>query len=332
MSDLEKPKPWKTQKTGYQEALKYMNGRMLGTITSLRTPWTKVNDATTDGIEFGTTTAVAARPGGFKTGFKDQLIRDARRLNPTLEFNILDWQFEMLSKVTAIRDFSSHTQLTYKELCSAGSKLDPEVLRKCKEYAKERLKYPVDVIDETKSVKEMEDIICQYMEEKAKDVGGGKKEYVPVLCPVDHTLLVNRNGKGFLDMLYDLGDMFTRTKRKYPIAWVPLCQLVRDVEKSDRCEPGKISNYPTSGDIFGADAVMQHSDTVFILDRPFKRRIDIYGPDRYIINDDTVLAGHFIKCRNGDTRISFFKAEFQKMEIKDAAKPPTASKIGTKGK
>jgi hypothetical protein len=31
---------------------------------------------------------------------------------------------------------------------------------------------------------------------------------------------------------------------------------------------------------------------------------------------------HFIKCRNGDARMSFFKAEFEKMRIVEMATPP----------
>ncbi len=45
-------KPWKNQKAGYLEALEYIKGRREGVITSLKTPWLKFNDATTDGIEW----------------------------------------------------------------------------------------------------------------------------------------------------------------------------------------------------------------------------------------------------------------------------------------
>jgi hypothetical protein len=31
---------------------------------------------------------------------------------------------------------------------------------------------------------------------------------------------------------------------------------------------------------------------------------------------------HFLKCRNGDSRMSFFKAEFEKMKITEMETPP----------
>jgi hypothetical protein len=40
---------------------------------------------------------------------------------------------------------------------------------------------------------------------------------------------------------------------------------------------------------------------------------------------------HFLKCRNGDTRLSFFKAEFEKMSIAEMNTPAQQEKrIGTK--
>ncbi len=35
---------------------------------------------------------------------------------------------------------------------------------------------------------------------------------------------------------------------------------------------------------------------------------------------------HFLKCRNGDTRMSFFKAAFEKMQILEMATPPKQEK------
>ncbi|HEY9658682.1 MAG TPA: hypothetical protein V6C65_09540, partial [Allocoleopsis sp.] len=45
--------------------------------------------------------------------------------------------------------------------------------------------------------------------------------------------------------------------------------------------------------------------------------IKIYGPDRYIIPDINLLVAHFLKCRNGDVRMSFLQAEFERMRINE---------------
>jgi hypothetical protein len=41
-----------------------------------------------------------------------------------------------------------------------------------------------------------------------------------------------------------------------------------------------------------------------------------------MIEDDRVIVLHFLKCRNGDTRLSFFRAEFEKMKIVEMPTPP----------
>jgi hypothetical protein len=62
------------------------------------------------------------------------------------------------------------------------------------------------------------------------------------------------------------------------------------------------------------------------INKPAKQKIRFYGPDRYIIDDDNTLVLHFLKCRNGDTRMSFFKAEFDKMRIVEMTTPATQQK------
>ena len=44
------------------------------------------------------------------------------------KYRVLEFQFEMVGRTSALREFSSITGKTYKELCSAGSVLDPETL------------------------------------------------------------------------------------------------------------------------------------------------------------------------------------------------------------
>ena len=41
-----------------------------------------------------------------------------------------------------------------------------------------------------------------------------------------------------------------------------------------------------------------------------------------MIQDDRTLVLHFLKARNGDARMSFFKAEFERMQVSEMATPP----------
>ena len=104
--------------------------------------------------------------------------------------------------------------------------------------------------------------------------------------------------------------------------FIALSQLNRNIDNPDRAQQGKYGNYILESDIFGSDAMLQHADTLIGINRPAKQKIRLYGPDRYIIEDDRTLVLHFLKARNGDTRMSFFKAMFEKMEIAEMPTPP----------
>jgi len=308
-------KLWDGQHNSFNEALKYMLNRQKGLEKSIYTPWPKFNDATVDGLEWNSLTVIAARPGSGKTLIKDQIVRESFILNPHDDFRVLEFQFEMVGRNSAIREFSSVTGKPYKELTSAnGTKISDTILNQCYEYAKTRVKYPVDVISTPLTVNQMREQIDMYM-----NAHKGKK----TIITLDHTLLVKRAPyqKDRLDMLFELGEFFTQMKRDYPCLFIALSQLNRNVEDPDRAVDGKYGNYITEQDIFGSDAMLQHADTLLGINRPAHRKIRFYGPDRYIIDDDSVLVFHFLKARNGDSRMSFFKGLSSQMEIIEMQTP-----------
>ena len=314
MSKFEKS--WNGQFNAFNEALKYMQKRQTGEEKSIYTPWPKFNEATTDGLEWNTLTVIGGRPGSGKTLIKDQIIRESFTLNPDDQFRVLEFQFEMVGRTSAIREFSSLTGKTYKELCSAGSTVSNETINTCHQYAKERIKHPVDIVSTPMTVNQMREQIDAYM-----NVHKGMK----TMITLDHTILVKRapyqNNR--LDMLFELGEFFTQCKRDYPCLFIALSQLNRNIDNPDRAINGKYGNYILESDIFGSDAMLQHADTLVGINRPAKQKIRLYGPDKYIIQDDRTLVLHFLKARNGDARMSFFKAEFEKMQIAEMATPQT---------
>jgi len=271
--NLKKNKAWKDQRHGFQESLHYLQGRMKGEIKSIQTPWPKFNDAGTDGLEWHSTTVIGGRPASGKTLIKDQIVREAFKLNTGQKFRVLEFQLEMLARTSAIREYSSLLGKTYKHLCSADGKLTNEELVACYNYAKVRVTYPIDIVEH--------------------------------------------------DMLNSLGEALTYLKRKYPIAFIILSQLNRNIDNPERAEDGKYGNYVLESDLFGADALLQHADLLIGINKPGKQNIRYYGPDRYIIAEKDIMVMHFLKCRNGDTRMSFFKTEFGKMQIVEMDTPPT---------
>jgi replicative DNA helicase len=306
---------WGGQYAAFNEALKYMLDRQTGKQKSIQTPWPKFNDAITDGLEWNTLTVIGGRPGSGKTLIKDQIIRESFIHNPSEEFRVLEFQFEMVPRTSAIREFSSLTGKTYKELCSAGSILDKSTFDKCHSYAKIRITNPIDIISTPMTVNQMKEQIDAYM-----NVYKGKK----TIITLDHTILVKRAPyqTNRLDMLFELGEFFTQVKREYPCLFIALSQLNRNIDSPERAVDGKYGNYVLESDIFGADAMLQHADTLIGLNRPAKQKIRLYGPDKYIIDNEKTLVLHFLKARNGDSRMSFFKAAFEHMEIMEMDTPP----------
>jgi replicative DNA helicase len=319
---------WKSQKDGFADSLRYLKGRMEGSIKSIKTPWAKFNDATTDGLEWHSMTVIGGRPGSGKTLIKDQMVREAFKLNPDENFRVLEFQFEMLARTSAIREYSSVLGKSYKYLCSADGKLTTEDLQICYDHAKERVKLAIDVVEEPITVNELREVIADYMQQHMILNEAGDYEFTKTIVTLDHSLLLKKAPfeKDKFDTLYNLGEAITELKRKYPIAFIILTQLNRGIDNPERNEDGKYGNYILESDIFGSDALLQHADTLIGINRPGKQKIKLYGPDRYLIEDDKVLVLHFLKCRNGDNRMSFFRAEFARMRIAEMPTPPQQEK------
>jgi replicative DNA helicase len=320
----EAPKKWSSQRDGFKQSLEYLQGRMSGQIKSLKTPWAKFNDATTDGIEWNTLTVIGGRPASGKTLIAEQIVRESFPLNPGENFRVLQFQFEMLARTSAIRVIGK----SYKYLCSADGKLSESDLLKCYDYAKAKVKYPIDVVEKPCTIEEFKQIIGEYMMEHATYDSENNMILPKVLITIDHSLLFKKAPfeKDKHDMLNNLGEALTLLKRQFPISFIVLSQLNRNIDNPDRSEEGKYGNYVLESDLFGADALLQHADTVIGINRPAKQKIRFYGPDRYVIEDDRVIVLHFLKCRNGDTRLSFFKAEFEKMRLIEMITPPQQEK------
>lgn len=319
---------WKSQKDGFADSLRYLKGRMEGSIKSIKTPWKKFNDATTDGLEWHSMTVIGGRPGSGKTLIKDQMVRESFKLNPDENFRVLEFQFEMLARTSAIREYSSVLGKSYKYLCSADGKLTTEDLQTCYNHAKERVKLAIDVVEEPITVNEFREVVAEYMQQHMILNESGEYEFTKTIVTLDHSLLLKKAPfeKDKFDTLYNLGEAITELKRKYPIAFIILTQLNRGIDNPERNEDGKYGNYILESDIFGSDALLQHADTLIGINRPGKQKIKLYGPDRYLIEDDKVLVLHFLKCRNGDNRMSFFRAEFARMRIAEMPTPPQQEK------
>ena len=321
---------WQSHKDHYLDALKYMKGKQQGTILSYKTPWPSMNRATLNGFEFNTISVIGGRPASGKTLLVDQIVREGFILNPGLNQRVLQFQLEMFGRTTKIREFSSISKQTYRDLCSADESkpISDAVIAQCHAHAIKASKYPIDIIDTPVTVLQFKYTIEQYMEKFCTVGDKGRKIYKNTIVTLDHSVLIkkDKHESSKVDMLANLGEACTILKKKYPIAFILLTQLNRDTDRPERNENGKYGNFILESDIYGGDGLVQHADFVAGINCPAKRFIKYYGPDRYIIEDDTTLVMHWIKSRNGETGMNFFKAKFESMEIGEMATPATEKK------
>jgi len=326
-----------SERDSLKKAIYKIEARRTGKLKSLKSAWPKFNDAFCDGLEWRTITVIGARPGTGKTLFMEQLVDDIIKFNGDHKFRILKFQFEMLDETNGIRKLSLNTGHNYNSLMSKAEPLDDVVFNKCIElYKKSAENDIIDVIYDPCTV----DVMCatihhhieKYCEIIIDSEGKKTKKYTNMLVTVDHSALfrVAKNEKDKFTMLYALGEALTYMKKHYPVAFVILSQLNRNIDNPERVRDGEYGNYILDSDLFGADALLQHADVVLGINKPSIRKIRQYGPERFIIEDDETLVFHFLKSRNGLTKISFFKLDRETMKIVEMPPPVQAMNITTK--
>jgi replicative DNA helicase len=306
------------------EGLKYIEDRMNGRIKSFKVPWLGLNRAGVGGLEWGSMLTIGARPGSGKTLVVSQILRESRALNSTQDFNILEFQFEMGGKQSAARAFAAETALDYNIVLSTDKQLDKfshEMMEKYKEDTRifEEVGIYRVMINESLTHKEIKDTIIHYYNEL-----GGK----PLVVSIDHSWLIKKSSdeKEKIATLYNATEMIMQLKNQLPICVIMITQLNRSIEEPNRKVQGVIANYPTSSDIFGGDALMQGSDMVVALSRPFTVNIPFYGPKGYIVSPDDVFM-HLLKIRNGSDNVNmlFMKAEFKRQRMIEVGEPQASN-------
>ena len=312
-----------SERDALKKALFKMKARRNGEIKSLKTAWVNFNNAFCDGLEWRTITVVGARPGTGKTLFMEQLVNDVIKINPDQKFRILKFQFEMLDETNGIRKLSMNVGSDYNTLMSKEKPVDKGIFQKCVDFYESTEGYDlVDVVYDPCTVEEMCATIHAYMEKHKTEDG-----YTNTLITIDHSALfrVGKGQKDKFEMLYTLGEGLTAMKKKFPVAFLVLSQLNRNVETIERTKDGTYGNYILDSDLYGSDALLQHADVVLGINKPFNRRIKFYGPEKYIINDPDLLVFHILKSRNGFMGMNFYKLDNTVMRFVEIDAPPTSS-------
>lgn len=309
------------------EGLQYIDDRRHGRIKSIKTPWSGLNQAGVGGLEWGSILTIGARPGAGKTLIVSQLLREAYTNNPGQDFNILEFQFEMHPKQQASRHFAAETALDYNLILSTGKQLDDFMFSKMKTLVQEHKA----MMDVGISREVITDPLTHADMKKAMHFWYNSMGGKPMIVTIDHSWLIKKapDEKEKLNTLYNAVEMLMQVKKELPVIIVMITQLNRNLEEPTRKTPGTIGNFPTSSDVFGGDALMQGSDMVVALNRPFKNDIPVYGPKGYLVNSDDIFM-HLLKVRNGgdDVNMLFMKAEFKRQRMTEVPEPVCSNPSG----
>jgi replicative DNA helicase len=328
MTQPKKPFGAKKYSEVLREGLKYIDDRRKGRVKSFKTPWLGLNVSGVGGLEWGSMLTIGARPGSGKTLVVNQIIREARKNNPTQDFSILDFQFEMGAKQSASRAFAAETALDYNIVLSTEKQLDDYSYKMMEQFvldteALENVGIQREVINLALPHSDIKKAIEFYY-----DYMGGK----PMIVTIDHSWLIKKGAgeQEKINTLYNAVEMLMQLKNQLPIIVIMITQLNRSMEEPLRRMPNMLANYPTSSDIFGGDALMQGSDMVIALSRPSTLNIRLYGDRGYLVKDDDIFV-HLLKVRNGanDKNILFMKAEFNKQRMIEVSEPTPTNNSST---
>lgn len=296
------------------DTLKYVEGRQLGIIKSMKTGLVKLDSCLIDGVEWNSTITIGGRPSVGKSTYSDVLIDGAFDNNPEDDFDLLDFNWELSSRVILLRRLSAKLKKSYKYIISADNNVvsNTELAHMRDVLTKKYGRLPIFYCEEPLSVGEFSDTIKRYC-----DANKGRK----VLVRVDHTLLTKMVASegDRVQMLLNLLMTANAIKKSYPVIFMFLTQINREFET--RQEDGSDAAFPRQGDVYGGDAAAMFSESILLLNKPSKYGIIQYGRrggaiDLPVREDDLFV--HLVKNRNapGDTILKY-RENFANMTVEE---------------
>lgn len=311
----------KTIQEAVADTLSYIDGRRKGEIKSLRTGKRKLDKSLIDGIEWNSTITIGGRPSVGKSTYADWIIDGCfdnnLDVNGLVDFDLLDFNWEMSSRVILLRRLSSRIQKTYKHIISANDNIiSLEEYKEMERVLKQRYdKLPITFSEEPSNVKEFIDIVKRQVDRTKRKT----------LIRIDHTLLTRQHASesSQVQMLLNLLMESNAVKKSHPVIFMFLTQINREFE--DRQLDGTDAAFPRQGDVYGGDAAAMFSEAMILLNKPSKYGIRQYGKrsgnpdDRKIAPiESNDLFGHLVKNRNAEGEfILHYKEDFKNMNLKE---------------
>lgn len=294
--------PFKHISEAADEAVTYIKNRKDHKIESLKTRWSKFNSQCMGGIEPNTIYTIVGISGSGKSSMVNSLENDLIDLNLNQEIVVLNFSLEMVNYRQVGRKFSSKLRQTTSQLYSATKELSDSDFEKVEKASRKIKKYPIYYVDTPGTVETIGNTIEKFYATKVK---GTNKKFIVIL---DHVLLVEGSGSA-LQTISNLQKLFIKVKKLPNTTIIQLSQMNREIEKPERINNPSM-HYPMRSDISSADTIFHASDYVMCIHRPETLGIQLYGPNRLLVQNKVFL--HILKNRDaGDCAILEFENDLK---------------------
>lgn len=306
--------------------LEFVKSRARGEVSAISIPYPKLNTLL-EKLEPNTIMTIGGMSGGGKSTIASEIVSGLIPLNPTMRFEIANFNFEMEEKLVVIRELTKRTGLKSRQIKSTFEPLSDSDIDKVSKALSEIALDPLSIISQTSDGKVIADTVYSLWKDKCKDEGS------ILVYMIDHALIVQEDkvnkslgDKAKIDYLMNcLNEVKLRISNEggMSIGFV-LSQLNRDMMKNTDRKDKKAFHYPDTSDLFGASSIEQFSDYIIIMHSPAKLGLSSYGPmDLPVTYRDnkelkTFVFGHLLKNRHAHTdptKVLTFWNEFDRASI-----------------
>jgi len=302
--------PWKHISEVTGEVRKYIDDRRKGLVKSLRTGFVKLDASNIGGIEWGTTLTIGARPGVGKSVFSQCLLKGFLTHNDQ-DFDVLDFTWEMPTRMILIRDLSRDLKRSYKYVCSADRNvISDDEMDKVDSLIDDYDTLPIFFVEKPDTTTGFADTVRRFQDKRKRKL----------LVRVDHTILakISQHEGDRVSMLLNLLSKANDIKKeRKDVTFMFLSQLNREFET--RQDEGTEKAFPQQFDCFGGDAAAMYSETMILLNKPSKYQIKYYGkrPHGMEVERHDIFA-HIVKSRNAAPDLIIrFREDFETMSIQE---------------
>jgi len=267
----------------------YIKRRKEGEQLGLSTRWKKFNNIIGGGLEWGCQYCLAGISGGGKSSVANMLETDLFDLNPEQKFIVLNFNFEMPSRMQITRKFSSLGKMTVHKINSVESPLSDYEFDQILRWKEKLSNYNIFYFDVPGNVSQIKETVYEYQE---------KYPDYKILNILDHSRLITRDReRDEFEVVVNITKIGMELKKELECMNIFLSQLNGNIESEKRITNPSL-HYPIRTDIYGNDAMYQSCDSVFIMHRPKVLGIGLYGTEE--IETDDLVAFHILKNRNGE--------------------------------